>query len=121
MNDGWLVVQRHINTERSIGANCGGRKPAQSAKDGNEIQCILPYVTRNQCNTVHSKTLQLHKRNNRLSNRMTYLLFITLAPSPIPSKIPHTLFNIISLGVDTVLCHDQDTLVHVAKCHSTIS
>jgi len=26
--------QRHVNTERSICANCGGRKPAQSAKDG---------------------------------------------------------------------------------------
>jgi len=37
------------------------------------------------------------------------LLIITLAPSPIPSQIPHTLFNIISLGVDAVLCHDQDT------------
>jgi len=54
---GWLVVKRHVNTERSICANCGGGKPAQSAKDGhgglmlyntdlhgmtNEIQCILP-------------------------------------------------------------------------------
>jgi len=36
------------------------------------------------------------KRNNRLSNRMTYLLIITLAPSP----IPHTLFDIIPLGVE---------------------
>jgi len=40
---------------------------------------------------------------------MTYLLIITLAPSPIPSQIPHTLFDIISLSVDAVLCHDQDT------------
>jgi len=32
---------------------------------------------------------------------MTYLLIITLAPSPIPSQIPHTLFDIISLGVVT--------------------
>jgi len=40
---------------------------------------------------------------------MTYLPIITLAPSPIPSQIPHTLFDIISLGVDAVLCHDQDT------------
>jgi len=33
---------------------------------------------------------------------MTYLLIITLAPSPIPSQIPHTLFDIISLGADAV-------------------
>jgi len=33
---------------------------------------------------------------------MTYLLSITLAPSPIPSQIPHTLFDIISLGADAV-------------------
>jgi len=40
---------------------------------------------------------------------MTYLLIIMLAPSPIPSQIPHTLFHIISLGAHAVLCHDQDT------------
>jgi hypothetical protein len=49
-----------------------------------------------------------------------------LAPSPIPSQIPHTLFGIISLGGDAVYSHAQDnvrqfTLVHTAKCHSTIS
>jgi len=55
---------------------------------------------------------------------MTYLLIITLVPSPI--QIPHTLFDIISLGVDAAICHNQDTivrqftLVHVAKCHSTV-
>jgi len=57
---------------------------------------------------------------------MTYLLIITLAPSPIPSQIPHDLFDIISLGVDafyvmTRIHVRQFTLVHVAKCHSTIS
>jgi len=35
INVGWLVVQQHINTERStICASCGAGKPAQSAKDG---------------------------------------------------------------------------------------
>jgi len=53
--------------------------------------------------TLFTITVQLHKRNNRLSNRMTYLLIIKLAPLPIPSHIPHTLFNTISLGVDAVL------------------
>jgi len=32
----------------------------------------LRYI--HQRNTVHIKTLQLHKRKNRISNRMTYLL-----------------------------------------------
>jgi len=38
---------------------------------------------------------------------MTYLLIITLAPSPILSHITH--IDIISLGVDAVSCHGQDT------------
>jgi len=44
---------------------------------------------------------------------MTYLLINALAPSPIPCQIPHTLFDIIILGVDAVLCHDQDTCMTV--------
>jgi len=48
---------------------------------------------------VHSKTLQLHNHNNRLSYHMTYLLIITLAPTPIPSHIPHIPIDRISLGV----------------------
>jgi len=94
----------------------------------NEIQCILPYVIRSQCNTVHSKTLQLHKRNNRLSHRMTYLLIILLAPSPIPSQIPHTVFDIIIHSVwmqfyVMTRTHVRQfiTRVHVATCHSTVS
>jgi len=53
---------------------------------------------------------------------MTYWLVITLVPSPISSQITQTLFDIISLGVDAVLCHDQDTAVvklygSMYKCH----
>jgi len=55
-------------------ANCGGGKPAQSAK-------------------FKVKHSSYKKRNNWLSNRMTYLLIIMLVPSPIPSQIPHTLFE----------------------------
>jgi len=40
---------------------------------------------------------------------MTYLLIITYAPSPIPSQIPHTLFDIISFGEDAVVCHEQES------------
>jgi len=47
---------------------------------------------------------------------MTYLLSITLALSSIPSQIPHTLFDIISIGVDAVLCHDQDTCKPAHTC-----
>jgi len=32
-------------------------------KMANDIQCTIPYVTHLQCNTVHSKTLHLYKRN----------------------------------------------------------
>jgi len=47
---------------------------------------------------------------------MTYLLIITLVPLPIPSQIQHTLFDIISLSVDAVLCHDEDTCKTVRPC-----
>jgi len=40
---------------------------------------------------------------------MTYLLIIMLANSPMPSQIPHTLFNIISLVVDGL---DYNTVYH---------
>jgi len=68
----------------------------------NEMQCILPYVTRYHRNTIHSKTRQLVTCNNPLSNRMTNLLIITLAPSLVPSQVSHILFHKISLGVDAV-------------------
>jgi len=63
----------------------GGVKLAQAAKDG---QRDTRHITLRYTITIeHSsqKTIHLHKRNNRLSNRMTYLPIITLAPSPIPS------------------------------------
>jgi len=47
---------------------------------------------------------------------MSNLLIITLAPFPIPSQITHTLFDIISIGVDAVLCHDQDTCETIHTC-----
>jgi len=94
----------------------GERNRLSRLRMANEIQCILTYVTRWQCNTVHSKTLQLHKRNNRLSIRMTYLPIITSAHLPIPSQTRHTLFEIISLGVDAILCHDQDTCKTIHTC-----
>jgi len=57
---------------------------------------------------------------------MTDLLIITLVPSPILSQIPHTLFDIIysvwmQFYVMTRTHVRQFTIVHVAKCHSTIS
>jgi len=96
--------------------NAGEWNQFSRARMAKEIQCILPYVTWKQCNTVHRITPQLHKSNNRLSNIMTYLLIITHAPSPIPSQIPHTLFDIISLRVDAVLCHDQAICRTVHAC-----
>jgi len=43
---GWVVVQRRVNTERSICANCGGGKPAQSAKDGQRDAMHITLSTR---------------------------------------------------------------------------
>jgi len=45
----------------------GGGKPAQSAKDDQRdtMHITLSYMITKQCNTIHSKTLQLHKRNSR--------------------------------------------------------
>jgi len=57
---------------------------------------------------------------------MTYLLIITLPSSPIPCQIPHTIFDIILLGVDAVYVMTsthvrQFTLEYVAKYYKTIS
>jgi len=69
----------------------------KSAKDG---QYNAYYITLHDNNVTQFTVKQSNYINatNRLSNRMTYLL-ITLAPSSILSQIPHTLFDIISLGV----------------------
>jgi len=77
--------------------SAGERNRLSRLRVANEIQCVLFYVTR-----YVTRYTQLHERNNQLFNRMTYLLIITLAPSPIPSQIPRTLFDIISLGTDAV-------------------
>jgi len=74
----------------------------------NEIQCTLPYVTPLQDNNVTQFTVKHSSYMNATTGYLrTYLLSNTLAPSPIPSQIPLTLFDIISLGEYAVLCHDQ--------------
>jgi len=96
----------------------------------NEIQCILPYVT--QCNTVHSKTLQLHERNNWLSNRMNYCLYYILIrhrvsfalPPSISSPdlistllLPLVVFDMLALpfGIPSLIISDLLTLNTVFK------
>jgi len=105
---GWLVgcLTARQHKKANLCQLWGEENRLRRLRMAREIQCIIPYVTRYKCNTVHSKTLQLHKLNNRLYNRMTYLLIMTLSPSPIPSQVLNTLFDIISLGVDAVSCHD---------------
>jgi len=53
---------------------------------------------------MHNNTLQLHNRNNQLSNCMTYLLIFTSAVSTFANTKPYPThqFHIISLGVDAV-------------------
>jgi len=38
-------------------------------------------------------------------------MHLKLVPLPIPSQISHTLFDIVSLSVDAILCHDQETII----------
>jgi len=73
-----------------------GGKLAHVAKDGQRdtMHTTLRYINNN--------VTQFTVTQMQLSNHMTYLLIITLAHSPIPSQIPHTLFDIITLGVDAV-------------------
>jgi len=54
------------------------------------------------------------KSSNYTNATISYLMYfllkliITLASVPIPSQIPQTLFDIISLGMDAVERHVQD-------------
>jgi len=84
--------------------------------NGIQIQCIVPYVTRQQCNTIYSKTLQLHKRNNQLSSDMTYLLIIMLAPSHIPSEVIKKKSTALTV---TNHCHQLCLLVNVFFTQNT--
>ena len=84
-----LVFNGTSTQDRSICADCGRVKPTQAAKDGQrETMHNSQYVT--QCNTVHNETLQLQKCNNRLSNRMTYLLKYYVSAFT-NTKLDHTL------------------------------
>ena len=117
-----LVFNGTSTQDRSICANCGRVKPTQLTKDGHrDTMNNSQYVT--QCNTVHNKTLQLQKCNNRLSNRMTYL-FKYYVSAFTNTKSDHTLpirYNNFTRW-DAVLRHAQDivwqfTLLHIAQCH----
>ena len=83
-------------------------EPTQLAKDGQrDTMPNSQYVT--QCNTVHNKTLQLQKCNNRLTNRMTYLLEYYVSAFT-NTKSDHTLpirYNNFTQW-DALLSHAQD-------------
>ena len=89
-------------------------------------------TTRDKCiilNTLHNATQFTIKHSSYKNATTGYLIVwltclnITLAPSPIPSRITHSLFGIIiSLGGMQFLRHAQDivwqfTLLHIAQCH----
>ena len=103
-----LVFNGTSAEDRSICANCGRVKPTQVAQDGQrDTMHNSQYVT--QCNTVHNKTLQLQKCNNRLYNRMTYLLKYYVSAFT-NTKSDHTLpirYNNFTRW-DAVLRHAQD-------------
>jgi len=54
---------------------------------------MIFYITQLQCNTVHSKTLQLPKCNNWQSNHLNYLLNYDVSAFKNTSHIPQTQFD----------------------------
>jgi len=119
---GYLTARQHrkVNVCHHCVPTAGEGNRLSWLRMANEIQSIIPHVT--QCNTDCSKTLQLHKRNNRQSNRMTYLPIITLALSPIPSQIPHTLFDIYNFnrcGCSLTLCPCKTVHNWTSNCAPT--
>jgi len=68
----------------------------------NRIETVVRvYENRNQTETAVFQTTALKpNRNAKYWNRTP--LIITLAPSPMPSQIPHTLFGMILLSVDAI-------------------
>jgi len=53
-----------------------------------------------QFTVKHSSYINAAMQHKCLSHQMTYLLIIMFVPSPMPGEIPHTVFDIISLGVE---------------------
>jgi len=94
---GWLFNERHVNTERSLCANCGCGNRLSRLRMTNEIQCILPYDAQQQCITVHSKTLQLRKRSNRLSiwsnDLLAYYYVFSAFANTKPDPTHHIRYN----------------------------
>jgi len=76
---GWLVdwLFNGTSTQKAQFVPAAGEGHRLSRlRMANGIQCTMPHVTRQQCNTVCSKTLQSHKRKNRQSNRLLTCLLL---------------------------------------------
>jgi len=75
LSQGWLFNGTLTQKSKFVPTAGEGNRLSRLRMD-HEIQCIISHVTQQQCNTVCSKTLQLHKRKDRLSNRWHTCLWI---------------------------------------------
>jgi len=138
----WSIgVWRHVKTERSICANCGGGKPAQSAKAGqrdtmhNTLRyTITMWIMKNNalrytitmyvCLLIKStsalyKLLQLFiiKHSSCTIAIIVNLIVLVLQGTyPNKSQIPDTELDIISLGMDTVTASPEHRPVQQFTC-----
>jgi len=101
----WLVFNGTSTQKGQFVPTVGMRKAS------NEMQ-YLTFVT------LHDNKVTHFTVKRTLTQTFIHLFIIMLTPSPIPSQIPHTLFDIISLGVNAVERHSQDIwkTVHTKSC-----
>jgi len=123
----YILIYTEQHRTWSICANCEeGNRLRWVAKDGQRD--TLHYVL--QCDKVHNRTLQSHKCNNRLSNRMTcwYLInyYVRSFTHEKPEPMHPIWYNFTRCGCNLTPGPGhwlvwQVTLANEVKCHSTIS
>jgi len=98
-------LHRKANFCQSVGAGNQHRR----LRNANKKQCIILYVTLLKCYVVCSKHSSYTKATSGyLIAWLSCLIIITLAPSPTQNQIPHSLFDIFSIGLVAVKCPAQD-------------
>ena len=122
----WCLTACH-HRKVNVVPTVGGRNRLTWLRMSNERQCIILHMLHNY-NVTHFTV----KRSSNKTATTDYLiqwltcLNILLTHSPVTSQITHSLFGIISLGVDAVLCHawiqtneNKTKRINVADSHQT--
>jgi len=104
----WLHVKGRLIQKGQFVPTAGEGIRLRRLRMVNEIQCTIPFITRYQCNTVHSKTLQVHKRDSRLSNCTTYLLnayyYVSAFANTKPDPTDQIWLNVTRCGCSLTSC-----------------